>query len=123
MLEREQKIFEDVQQQRKYVQQEIKKEMQLADATSHITKQNFFTKGHIAIREEFQITNCVQLLQQKMDEKNKLMYTITPVLEQMKGKFYFNLSKRKQRHQLNKLNKTLRNDVIFLQKAIDVLLQ
>lgn len=123
LLAREKNVFDDIQQQRKTVQAEIREEMQLAEQQKHLTKQNFFAKEHATERAEYRVTNQVQLLQQKMIEKNKLMQIIAPVLEQMDGKFYFSLSKRKQRNQLKKLNRTLAKDITLLQKAINFLLQ
>jgi len=140
LFAREQNTFQDVQQQRQTVQNEIREEMQLVESQKRDTKRDFFVKeqaeeddqgirstaGLIARhngkeKADFQVTNEVELLQQKMEEKIKLMQTIAPVLVQMKGKFYFSLSKRKQRNQLNKLHKKLAQDVALLQKAIDLL--
>ena len=122
-LAREKNVIDDIQQQRKTVQSEIREEMHLAKQES-AKIQNFFAQAEGAVeRAECQVTNQVQLLQKKLDEKNKLMQAIAPVLKQMKGKFYFNLSKRKQRSQLRKLHTTLAKDVTLLQKAIDFLLQ
>jgi len=135
-LAREQNTFQDVQQQRQTVQNEIREEMQLVESQKRDIKRDFFAKEHdqgvrstaglIAQhngkeKAEFQVTNEVELLQQKMEEKIKLMQTIAPVLVQMKGKFYFSLSKRKQRNQLNKVHKKLTQDVALLQRAIDLL--
>ena len=105
--------------------------MYLKKEEMQITERDFFaadagsgkTRNACAVEKnvKFQVTNEVELLQKKISEKERLLEAISPVVEHMNGKFYFSLTKRKQRKELRCVYMKLVNDITFLRKAIDFL--
>jgi len=117
--------FEHIQEQRRLVQASITAEMKLASKDQQTMREhNFYSQKtgeeRISLDEDpnFQLTNEIQLLQRKIDEKSRLVATVSPVVEHMESVFYFSLTKRKQRKELKSLQKVLIKDVFLLEKAI-----
>lgn len=144
--------FEEVQKQRRSMQANIRVELGLAEEEKQARKQDYFVKrektkqiatkmvddeskktnevdeSQVKLTNEmdapkFELTNEIDLLQRKLNEKKKLLATITPVVEHMNNINinFFSLKKCKERRELKSLQQRLTKDIVLLQKAIDLL--
>ena len=77
--------FEDVQEQRRLVQSSISAEIELdAKEKQHTQSCNFFAKKSGEVVQNFKLTNEIELLQRKLDEKSRLIAIISPVVNTCK---------------------------------------